>query len=224
MRRPVQMMETGKTAIIAGATGLIGAEVLRLTLETTEYKRVIALVRKPIQLTHAKLEQRVVDYDHLKSELKDIQADDVYCCLGTTIKKAKSQEAFRRVDYDYPVALAEWALESGASAYMLVSSMGADAASSIFYSRVKGQLEQALQSMPLSSLHIFRPSLLLGNREEFRFGEKAAAVISGALPFLFMGPLRKYKPVPAVKVAEAMVSAAGNNQKGCFIYESDQLQ
>jgi uncharacterized protein YbjT (DUF2867 family) len=214
----------GKTAIIAGATGLIGSQVLRLALEGSEYARVIAIVRKPIQSSHDKLEQLVIDYERLESELEGIRADDVYCCLGTTIKKAKSQEAFRRVDYDYPAALARWASKAGSSAYLLVSSMGADAESKIFYSRVKGELEQTLQDIPLNSLHIFRPSLLLGDRSEFRFGEKAAAIISRALPFLFMGALRKYKPIPAYKVAKAMVKAANARRKGCFIYESDQLQ
>src|SRR5262249_552133 len=140
-----------------------------------------------------KLVQKVVPFETLAS-LDLPPLDDVFCALGTTIRKAGSQPAFRRVDYDYPLALADHALKFGAKQFVLVSSVGADAKSRNFYLRTKAQLEDALRRLPFKALHIFRPSFLMGKREESRFGESAAIPVAKALQFLLVGRLRRVSP------------------------------
>lgn len=208
-----------KTALIAGATGLIGSKLLQLLLNDNSYGRVIALVRRPVA-EHSKLEQIIFDGKDL-SNIPVRKCEDVFCCLGTTIAKAKSKENFRAVDYDYPVALAHSALALGAKQYLLVSAMGANKTSSIFYNQVKGQVEEGISHAGFDTVHIFRPSLLLGDRPEKRSGEDAAKSVYKVLGFLI--PAR-YKGVEAGKVARAMLSFAKEGKNGIFIHESDVLQ
>jgi len=203
-----------KTALIAGASGLTGGYLLNLLLESPEYSTVIAYVRKSSGLTHPKLKEILVDWETL---LEPVAAEDVFCCLGTTIKKAGSQEAFRRVDYDYPLQLAQLQYRGGSQQFLLVSAMGADAKSAIFYSRVKGELENALQSIGYKSLHIFRPSFIAGPRKESRPGEKIGLAIFSLLSPLFIGPLKKYAPIQAEHIARAMLRTAQKNEPGALI-------
>ena len=213
-----------KTALIAGATGLVGKACLYELLESNSYARVTALVRKPIPLKHHKLHQLVVDFDNLHAVKEELFANDVYCCLGTTIKVAGSQENFKKVDYYYPLELAHLTKLNGADTFLLISAMGADAKSSIFYSRVKGEVEQAIDTIGFQLFGIFRPSLLLGDRTEFRLGEQIAKVVMKGLGWLFVGPLKKYKGIQASTVAKAMVNAASlNRTQGKMIYENDSL-
>ncbi|WP_084243948.1 oxidoreductase [Planomicrobium okeanokoites] len=214
---------TGKSALIAGATGLTGSKLVEVLLDRPEYDRVTVLVRRPLELEHPKLEQIQVDYYRLEDYKKHFQVDDVFCCLGTTIKKAGSQKAFRRVDYDYPVALAELAKSAGAKKFLVISAMGADSRSNIFYNRVKGQMEDSLKKLDLSALHIFRPSLLLGDRKEFRLGEKAASLISPVFSPILRGGMKKYKPIQAEQVAQAMYAAAQSESGGVHIHPSDEI-
>jgi uncharacterized protein YbjT (DUF2867 family) len=218
------MPETTKSALIAGSTGLVGSELLQYILDRTAYEKVKLFVRRPLTIKHPKLEQIVVDFDHLDQYKENFQVDDVYCCLGTTIKKAKTKEAFQKVDQAYPLELARLSAESGVQKFLIISSMGADPKSSIFYSRVKGQVEAELQRLNLTSLHIFRPSLLLGERQEFRLGEKVAEVLAPIYSFALVGAMRKYKPIQAKDVAFAMYLTAQKPLTGTFIYESDQIQ
>jgi uncharacterized protein YbjT (DUF2867 family) len=206
-----------KTALIAGASGLTGGYLLNLLLESPEYSTVIAYVRKSSGLTHPKLKEMLVDWETLQ---EPVAAEDVFCCLGTTIKKAGSQEAFRRVDYDYPLQLAQLQFRGGSQQFLLVSAMGADAESSIFYSRVKGELENALQSIGYNSLHIFRPSFIAGPRKESRPGEKIGLAIFSLLAPLFIGPLKKYAPIQAEHIARAMLRTAQKNEPGMRVYDS----
>jgi uncharacterized protein YbjT (DUF2867 family) len=206
-----------KTALLAGASGLTGGYLLNLLLESPEYSSVIAYVRKSSGLTHPKLKEIVVDWETLQ---EPEAAEDVFCCLGTTIKKAGSQEAFRRVDYNYPLQLAQIQLRGGSQQFLLVSSMGADAKSSIFYSRVKGELENALQSIGYKSLHIFRPSFIAGPRKESRPGEKIGLAIFSIMSPLFIGPLKKYAPIQAEHIARAMLRTAQKNEQGTKVYDS----
>jgi len=206
-----------KTALIAGASGLTGGYLLNLLLESHEYSNVIAYVRKSSGLTHPKLKEMVVDWEALQ---EPVAAEDVFCCLGTTIKKAGSQEAFRRVDYDYPLQLAQIQYRGGSQQFLLVSAMGADAKSAIFYSRVKGELENALQSIGYKSLHIFRPSFIAGPRKESRPGEKIGLAIFSLLSPLFIGPLKKYAPIQAEHIARAMLRTAQKNEPGMRLYDS----
>ena len=206
-----------KTALIAGASGLTGGYLLNLLLESPEYSSVIAYVRKSSGLTHPKLKEIVVDWETLQ---EPVAAVDIFCCLGTTIKKAGSQEAFRRVDYNYPLQLAQLQYRGGSQQFLLVSAMGADAKSSIFYSRVKGELENALQSIGYKSLHIFRPSFIAGPRKESRTGEKIGLAIFSILSPLFIGSLKKYAPIQAEHIARAMLRTAQKNEQGTKVYDS----
>lgn len=210
-----------RTAVIAGASGLTGKLCLYHLLEHDVYHRVIALVRKPIPVKHHKLQQVVVDFN--KPESIQVLADDVYCCLGTTIKNAGSQENFRKVDFEYPLALAKQMLKHGASQFMLVSAMGANKDAAIFYNRVKGETESAISGLGYQAVKIVRPSLLLGSRDEFRPGERAAQVLLKPLSILFAGPLKKYKPISAETVALALVKAALGKDQGIQIYENNLL-
>lgn len=165
-----------KTALIAGATGLIGKQLLDLLLADADYEEVKAITRSPLAIDHPKLKNIVISFNELEQQGASLKADDVFCCLGTTIRIAKTKEAFRKVDYDYPLALARVTKSQGASQYLLVSALGADKHSKIFYNRVKGEVEEAIGQVSFRSLHILRPSLLLGERTEERAGEGAATV------------------------------------------------
>jgi uncharacterized protein YbjT (DUF2867 family) len=212
-------------AWVAGATGLVGSSLIRLLLEEPRVERVTALVRRRSLSSHPKLDERQVDFEALAAELAGLSVTHVFCCLGTTAAKAGSDAAFRRVDHDYPLELGRAAIQAHAKAFLLVSSVGADAHSGIFYSRVKGETEAALRDLGLPALHIFRPSLLLGQRSEYRSGEQLSAALMKPLSKLMLGPLRKYRPVEAERVAQAMVNAALSSPKhgGAAVYEGEQI-
>ncbi|MFN7930549.1 MAG: oxidoreductase [Blastocatellia bacterium] len=213
-----------RKALLLGASGLIGGHCLTLLLQDETYQEVLVLVRKPLALTHPKLTQHVVDFDRLSDHAAVFQAEDVFCCLGTTIKKAGSQAAFRKVDFTYAYEAAQLAVAQGIRQFLLVSSLGADANSSVFYSRVKGELEIAVTSLPFQAISIFQPSLLLGERAEFRWGERIAEPVAKALSFLLLGPLRKYRAIEARTVAAAMIRVAKSAVQGVTVYESDRIQ
>lgn len=202
-------MAAGKTAVVAGSTGLVGSLLLSMLAAAREFRHVIALARRPLVQPPAKVEQREADFDRLDEILEDLRGEgdriDVFCCLGTTIRAAGSQLAFRRVDHDYVLALADWAKRIGARRFLAISAVGADARNRIFYNRVKGETEQALQSLPLRSLVLARPSLLVGERAEARPGEKIALVATRPLRSLLPAGIR---PVDAGDVAAALLLAA----------------
>jgi uncharacterized protein YbjT (DUF2867 family) len=207
------------TAVIAGASGLVGQECLRLLLN--RYPSVTSLVRKPTGMQHVRLVERRIDFDRIDT-IEIPHGAHVYSALGTTIKKAGSEEAFRRVDFDYPKMLAARAA-AGAARFVLVSSVGADKSSGNFYLRVKGELEEAIARMPLEAALFFRPSFLIGDREEKRRGEAAGIVVARALSFALLGPLRKYRAIPAGTVAEAMVAAATDGLGGVHVNHYDEI-
>ncbi|MFC0213739.1 oxidoreductase [Paenibacillus chartarius] len=219
------MMTINRSALVAGATGLVGQELVRQLLAGGSCGKVIALVRRELAIEHPSLVQLRVDYERLEESAAgiDMKEADVYCALGTTIRTAGSQAAFRKVDYDYPLELGRLAKRQGAGQLLVVSSMGADARSRIFYSRVKGELEEALRGLGLPTLSLFRPSLLLGERAEFRLGERVGAVLSRGLSFAMAGPLARYKPIHARDVAAGMIAAARKAQPGCTVYLSDAI-
>jgi uncharacterized protein YbjT (DUF2867 family) len=210
-----------KTAVITGATGLIGRQLLQLLLEDAYYVNVKAVSRKPLDLQHPKLENVVVDFDKLSASAAALKADDAFCCLGTTIRIAKTKEAFRKVDFEYPLEFARVTKNQGATRYWLISALGADKHSSIFYNRVKGEVEEAIQQVSFSSFYIFRPSLLLGDRIEKRQGEGAATIFFKMFGFLIPG---KYKAIDSAKVARAMLELAKTGSAGFRILESRELQ
>src|SRR5262249_6245579 len=149
---------------------------------------------------------------------------DVFCCLGTTIKVAGSQAAFKKVDYEYPATVAHLAHQQGAKQFLIVTAMGANKSSMIFYNRVKGEVEEAVKKIPFQAIHIFQPSLLLGERKEHRAGEKMGEFFMGLTSALFIGPLKKYKAIEGRAVAGAMVKCANENSKGVFTHQSDEIQ
>lgn len=213
-----------RKAVVVGATGLIGSELVQRLLRDPTYQTVIVWVRRSTGLTHSKLEEQFIDFDQLESVSEKLSGADVFCAIGTTMKKAGSQEAFRRVDFTYPLTLGKLAKKQSANQLLLVSSIGADSSSFFFYSRVKGEIEEKLSELNLPALHIFRPSLLLGKRAEFRWGEQFATLFSKVLYPFFQGPLRKYRPVQASTVASAMIYAAKRDALGVHIYESEKIR
>lgn len=213
-------MAKSRTVLVAGATGLTGKHLLEFLLADERYASVHALVRKNALPAHPKLSEHVVDFESLGKMPK---ADDAFCCLGTTIKKAGSQTAFRKVDFDYVVNFATAAMAAGAKRFLVVSALGANANSGVFYNRVKGEMENALKAMNFESLHIFCPSFLLGERAEARVGERLGIAVFSALAPLMIGPARKVRPVDAKVVAQGMVLAANGGLLGVTVIESDQI-
>jgi uncharacterized protein YbjT (DUF2867 family) len=216
-------MTAAKRALVAGATGLVGSHLVQVLLERPVYDKVIVIGRRPLAMQHPKLEQRTVDFERLHDYADAFRVDDIYCALGTTIKKAGSQAAQRKVDYEYIVAAGRLAKQAGAKQFLLVSSMGANAKSGVFYSRLKGETEEALAALNLPTLLIFRPSLLLGDRQEFRFGERAAMALTPVINPLLVGSMRKYRGIHARTVAQAMVNAAQRGCTGKHTFESDAV-
>lgn len=216
---------TARKALIVGATGLVGRFCLQVLLDDPNYSEVLALTRKPLLKTHRKLKIFVTKFENLQVELSNVHANDVYCCLGTTIKKAGSQEAFNSVDLRLVVKVAELMKKQGAEQFLVISAMGANKDSKVFYNRTKGEMESALRELEYPCLRIIRPSLLLGPREEFRLGEKIGATLTPILKRFLRGSLKKYRPVEAEKVAQFMVKVAREEPiTGVHIYESDQIQ
>ncbi len=213
-----------KTALIAGASGLIGRHCLNLLLAADDrYERVISIGRRPLPLEHPRLEQRVVDFDQLEKEQLRLIADDVFCCLGTTIGQAGSEAAFYKVDYSYVVTLAAVLSANFASQFLIVSALGADAESRVFYNRVKGEMEAAVKQTKFRAIHIFQPSLLLGERTSPRLGERVAGVLLRVVAPLLVGPLRPYRAIRASVVAQAMLDAARQDGGGVRKYRSHEI-
>ena len=194
-----------KTALLVGATGLVGGHVLEQLLEDSYYDSVIVLTRKTLNIQNAKLKEIIVNFDQLENYKNDIKADVVFCCLGTTIKQAGSQEAFKKVDYEYPLMVAEIAKQNGASAFLLISALGAAKSSIIFYNRVKGEVEEAIGKLNFDAFHILQPSLIIGERKEARMGEGIAQKLSPLYDTLMFGPFNKYKSIKAEQIAKAMI-------------------
>jgi uncharacterized protein YbjT (DUF2867 family) len=211
-------------AIIAGATGLIGNNLLHQLLDHPDYTKVTVIVRKEIPMQHAKLEQLVVDFDHLDNHQEHIKGDVVFCALGTTKSKTPDQEQYRKIDYQYPLDIAFIAQQNGASQYHLVSALGASEKSSIFYSRLKGEVERDLKSIPFKAVHIYRPSLLDGERKEHRSAEGIMIGLMRILNPLLIGGLKKYRSIKIEKVASAMLKQSLKPLDGIFIYDSDEIE
>ncbi len=199
-------------ALIAGSTGLVGFHLLTLLLEHEFFNRVIAVGRRPPPIRHQKLEFIEVDFDNM--ELADLPyAGHIFCCLGTTMKKAGSKNQFMKVDLEFPVNLAKATLNRGAENFYLISSIGADKHSLFFYTRVKGLTEEAIRQMEFKFVRIFRPSLLLGSRPEKRMGERLMGHVMKTLAPFMVGPLAKYRAIEASTVASAMYAAAPGEKK-----------
>lgn len=213
-----------RSAIVAGASGLVGDRVLRRLLAGGAYDRIVALVRGPLNMTHRKLEQRTIDYERIGRMSAFPRAEDVFCCLGTTLRKAGSPEAFRKVDVEYVARLAEACVRSGSAQFLLVSAVGADARSRNFYLRCKGEAEGLVRALPFPGVQIFRPSFLVGIRRERRPGESIAAAAARLVSFAMLGPARRYRPMRADDVARAMVAVARDAPAGVHVYGAREMQ
>lgn len=220
----MEIAKDNKTALVFGATGLIGGHVVQFLLLHPAYEKVVVFVRRPLELEHPKLVQHVVNFDQPETFRHFVKGDDLFCCLGTTMAKAGSKEAFYKVDFTYAFEAAQMGSINGVGQYLLVSSVGADPKSMFFYSKVKGELEEAVRQMNYWALHIFQPSVLLGERNENRFGEQVAGKIGSIFDRLTGGLLTKYRPIEADVVAKAMVSAAQGLKPGVHVYPSHWLQ
>lgn len=213
-----------KTALVVGATGLIGSHIVEALLADSHWESVHVLGRRTVGFSHPKLVEHVVDIDTLSDNFPDTKYDAVFCCLGTTIKKAGSQTAFKKIDVDLPLQIAQKSHAGGADHFLLVTSIGADETSSVFYSRMKGLVERLIDEINFNRFSIFRPSMLAGDRKESRPAEKITLKVADVLSFVFKGFLKPYKPIQAKTVAKSMIIVAKQNNSGKTIYESDQIQ
>ena len=213
-----------KTALIIGSTGLVGSHLLNLLLDSNDYLKVITFVKRDQGIKHQKLTQHIIDFDKPETYKELVVGDDFFCTIGTTIKKAGNKEAFRKVDFEYPRQFATFALQNKVKQFLIVSSLGADANSGNFYLKTKGEIQDFLKECNFESVSILQPSLLLGNRTEFRLGEKIGAFFMKTLSFLFLGNLKKYKAIEGKTVAKALLITAQKNYKGFHIIESDSIQ
>ena len=210
-------------ARIAGATGLTGAALLTELLREPRFDRVVAFVRRPLAIVDHKLAEMPADFEHLR-EANPGFVDAAFCCLGTTIKTAGSEAAFRLVDHDYVLAFATAAQAHGAAHFGVISSMGADATSRIFYNRIKGETERDLRQLGFASLAIYQPSILVGNRQEERPVERVGVMVAQALSPLMLGPLRKYRAIRVTTIAKAMLRQSLADKNGAEVYESDVIE
>lgn len=208
-------------AIVIGATGLIGKELVRQLLDNSGFDEVVVLVRKSMRISHSKLKEHIVNFDEPHSYRELLRGDVLFCALGTTIKKAGSQDAFRRIDYQFVADFASVAAGNGVKQFCVVSSVGAKTGTSNFYLRTKGEMEAAVSKSGFETVHIFRPSLLLGDRGESRTGEKVAEFLFNLFGFLLFGRLKRYKPVEGSYVAKAMIDATLSGKNGINIVESE---
>ena len=212
-----------KTAIIFGSTGLIGSQLLNILLQDDEYSTIKAVVRSPISVSHKKLEVIVNDLTNISSLKENISGDRCFFCIGTTKSQTPNKNEYRRIEYDIPVQIASIAEKNNVNYFLYISSLGSNPNTNNTYLKNKGEVEEKLKGLNFKQLTIVKPSILLGKRSKFRLGEFLSQRIFVLLSFLFVGPLKKIKPINSKQVAKAMAFIAknGNSQ---MIYESDALQ
>ena len=215
----------GRIALVAGGSGLVGSHLLPLLLQAPQYARVHALSRRPLPFDHPRLANRVVRFEaSLQAQLKGLQCQDAFCCLGTTIHEAGSQAAFRAVDHDLVLEFAQLALACGAERMVVVSALGANAASKNFYLRVKGEMEKALEGLRFRALDIMQPSLLLGARRELRVLELSAQLAMQLVNPLLLGGWSRFRAISAATVAAAMCGAARSGRRGTYRYTYEGIR
>ncbi len=213
------------TAVVLGATGLIGSQLVKDLLANDAFEKVVILVRRQVDYTHSKLEVRLVNFDDADDYRNKLgKGDCIFCCVGTTQANVKGDKAaYRKVDYDIPVNAARMGKEAVFKKYLLVSSVGADEKAGSFYLKLKGEVEQAITRENFDTLHIFQTGILLGNRKDFRLGELFGKGLINALSFLLRGKYAKYKGIQSSTVALAMLHAGLGNDRGKFVHENDAI-
>jgi uncharacterized protein YbjT (DUF2867 family) len=209
---------TPKIALVAGATGLVGGFLLKTLLDAPDYTRVYALTRRLIGKEHPKLANRVVMFDRMAEQLKGLVVQDAYCCIGTTIAEAGSQEAFRAADVDAVLLFARAARAAQATRFVVVSAYGASSSSKTFYLRTKGEMEEAVTDLGFTSVDILQPSLLLGPRKSFRLLEVAGQIFAPLVNPVLTGKREPLRAIPAETVARAMLGASRRGARGTYRY------
>lgn len=213
-------LDNKRVANVIGGSGLVGQQLILQLLESTEFEKVRSFVRRPSGISHPKLEEITIDFDQPESWNHKVQGDVLFSTMGTTIKTAKTKENQYRVDFTYQYEFAKAASANGVRSYILVSSMGANSKSSVFYSRIKGELEEAVSLLSFHKLIIFRPSILDGNRMEKRSGEKVGLLISR---FITKFLLKKYRPTPVKMLAEKMILFSVDSTNGFRLVEGADI-
>jgi len=204
----------GKTALVAGATGAVGREIVRGLCENENYDKIIVWARRELNFSHEKLETQIINFDEIK-DIRPCEVDEIFCALGTTMKQAGSRGQFYKVDVSYPVNIAKWGIASGARRFALVSSQGANERSRFFYLRAKGKAEKKIAALDYESLQIARLPAIKSEREQVRMGELFTIWLFGLLPKFI---LKNYRPMSAKDIAAAVIAAAQTDVKGVQIY------
>jgi uncharacterized protein YbjT (DUF2867 family) len=214
---------SAKTAAIIGVTGLIGGYLYEIMKQDKTYETIRLIVRRPLAKDSDRTDVKLVDFNDAESFKLAIDGSDVvFCAIGTTQKKVKGDKvAYRKIDSDIPVKAASFCKETGCETFVLVSSVGATSKSKTFYLKLKGEVEDAVKAVGLRSVHIMRPSMLLGDRKEFRLGEKIGSPVMRGISFLLPS---KFKPIQAKAVAIAMLNAVKENKEGFFVYEYNEIR
>jgi len=213
-----------KSIIILGASGLIGHEVLNQALENSQIEQIIILVRKSINLKHNKLTEVITDFKNLSEINSNVMGEALICCLGTTRKKTPNLQEYKNIDFGLTVEIAKIAKENDVQQVHLISAIGADPKSKIFYNKLKGETEQALIKIDFSQTIIYRPSLLIGKRNEFRFGELVAQKLAPIFDFFLIGSLKKYHSISANTIAKAVLNRIVSKSKKIEIKEFNEIQ
>lgn len=214
----------GKKAILLGASGLIGSSLLELLLKSDAISEILIFVRKPLLVKNNKIREIVTDFSDLASLKQYISGDVIFSCLGSTKRKTPNLNNYKRIDHEIPLTFAKYGIENGVKEFHLVSALGANANASNFYSKMKGETEDELKSLPFSTIHIYQPSLLRGKRKESRPLEKLALVLSKIVDPILIGSLKKYRSISADVIASAMLNQSKKEHKGIFSYPSDKIK
>lgn len=212
-----------KTAIILGATGLTGSFLLKMILHDQSYEKVKVFTRSPLSLTHEKLEEISCDLLNLDEVKDQFQGDVAFCCIGTTAKKTPDKDANRKIDFGIPVKASDLCKENEIPLYIVISAIGANAGSSIFYNKTKGEMEQEVLAKNIKHTYILRPSIIQGPRKELRIGEKMGIIFMKVIQIFLIGPLRKYRGIQAEHIAKAMAKVAKNGFENPII-SSDKIE
>jgi len=214
----------GKSAVVFGATGLVGRHLLGCLLNDTAYSRIIVVTRKPIDIEHAKIQQVISDFNSIESVKDELVADCFFCCLGTTRRNTPDLDRYYEVDHDYPVWAAHTAKAAGAKTFVLVSAVGANPGSANFYIKMKGETERDVIAAGVERTYIFRPSLLTGHRDTPRVLERVASALMSAINPLLMGKLSRFRSIPAAQLANAMVASSHHTASGVIIYHWKEIK
>ena len=218
-----KMKTKEKTAVILGATGLTGNILLNKLMANDRYSKIKLFTRRPLRLENPKVTEILCDLLDVDSYKDNFYGDEVFCCIGTTTKKTPDKELYKKIDYGIPVGAAKLCKENGINTFLVMSSLGADAKSKVFYSRTKGEMEREVLEQKIDNTYILRPSMIGGGRNEFRIAEKIGSILMKVLNPLFVGSMRKYRVINAETIANAMIHLA-NNKIDKQIILSDKIQ